>query len=458
MDQATYSGHRFASPYDEHRQTRIVLFSKVGLICAALGFFALLPDVMERRVAGDITVLYTVAVMFGAYVGVYALANIGRWISAERLLFTAWALFPGAVVAMNPLDSLTINQMVQVGSANLVAVLHAMAILALEPWRKAWPWMLLSFSLLAIAYTVQTLAAPVEFRADIAEYVTISIMLLLSSFVPLRSILTDLSEALKASETARLHAQRMREQALAANTAKSRFLANMSHELRTPLNAILGYVELLEDNAHDDGIDAFDQDLKQIHTAGNHLLGLINAVLDLSKIESGKVEISTESFHPSELLDELAATIRPLANAKGLEVSVVGPRLGRCLSDRSKLRQIILNLLSNAVKYTKTGGIQVRGAFEGGRLLVSVTDTGEGIPEGLQSRLFDVFERADTDLAKIEGGTGLGLPISLRLAELLGGTISVTSEVGCGSTFQVEIPVGSIHDDVAATEERRLSA
>jgi signal transduction histidine kinase/DNA-binding response OmpR family regulator len=230
-----------------------------------------------------------------------------------------------------------------------------------------------------------------------------------------------------------------------ANKAKSTFLANMSHELRTPMNAIIGYSEMLMEDAEDEGLDSFTQDLGRIRSAGKHLLSLINDVLDLSKIEAGKVTLHLTDFSPSELLGEVAMTVRPMASANDNELLVeADPALGEMHADETKVRQTLLNLLSNACKFTNQGAVTVRARHETAEgaewMIFSVEDTGIGMTEEQCEKVFDEFTQADSSTTKEYGGTGLGLPISQKMCRLMGGDITVDSTVGVGTTFTVRLP------------------
>jgi signal transduction histidine kinase len=236
-----------------------------------------------------------------------------------------------------------------------------------------------------------------------------------------------------------------RDAAEAANASKSRFLANMSHELRTPLNAIIGYSDLLIEEAED--LDALDlvPDLEKIRSSGKHLLGLINDVLDLSKIEAGKMEISLETFEVGDVVAAASAMVRPLVEKNGnrLEVSV-SANAGTMHADLTRVRQILLNLLSNASKFTSNGTVELTVARDEQRgrewVVFTVRDTGIGMTPEQLSRLFQPFTQADPSTTRKYGGTGLGLSISQRLSRLMEGTISVVSEPGMGSIFTVRLP------------------
>jgi PAS domain S-box-containing protein len=237
-----------------------------------------------------------------------------------------------------------------------------------------------------------------------------------------------------------------RHAAEAANRAKSTFLANMSHELRTPLNAIIGYSEMMMEEAEDLEEDVFSSDLKKVHGAGTHLLALINDVLDLSKIEAGRTELFAEHFSVEEIVNSVTATTEPLF-AKNHNKFVLDIADGKIVlhQDLTKLRQSLLNLLSNAAKFTDHGTVTLatRVELEAKErwLELSVADSGIGIPENKQSKLFDEFSQVDASTTREYGGTGLGLAISRRFCRLMGGEIELRSKLGEGSTFTIRVPV-----------------
>ncbi|HET7228780.1 MAG TPA: response regulator [Longimicrobium sp.] len=236
-----------------------------------------------------------------------------------------------------------------------------------------------------------------------------------------------------------------REAAETANKTKSMFLANMSHELRTPLNAILGYSEMLQEEAAELELAGFGADLDRISAAGKHLLALINDILDLSKIEAGKMELFLESFDLAELIDEVACTIRPMVeeNANTLDIHLA-PGLGAIHADQMKVRQALFNLLSNAVKFTHEGSITVdagRQWMDGSEwITVRVADTGIGLEPGQLVKLFQDFTQADPSTTRKFGGTGLGLALTRRFCQMMGGDVTVHSVAGEGSEFTITLP------------------
>jgi signal transduction histidine kinase/DNA-binding response OmpR family regulator len=230
-----------------------------------------------------------------------------------------------------------------------------------------------------------------------------------------------------------------------ADRHKSEFLANMSHELRTPLNAIIGYSEMLQEDADDLGAEQFTDDLKKINAAGKHLLELINAVLDLSKIEAGKMELYLETFEVAGLVRDIAAVVQPLAakNANRLQVRCPDA-IGTMRADLTKVRQALFNLLSNACKFTDRGTVVLAVTREAtgspDSMVFRVSDTGIGMTPEQLTRLFEVFSQADAATTRKYGGTGLGLALSRRLCRMMGGDVTVESEAGRGSTFTIRLP------------------
>ena len=297
-----------------------------------------------------------------------------------------------------------------------------------------------------LAWWRDNLLTTVEFRFSSGVYVKVEEML--SHDGGIVGVYTDITEVKKReAELADLvdHLTVARDQAMEATRAKSQFLANMSHELRTPLNAIIGITELLEEDARDDHQDDYIEPLERISRAGRHLLHLINEILDLSKIEAGRIEFHLEDFDTAALLGELAATAQPLADKKGNRLTVHLPDgIGAMHGDPMRVRQIVLNLLSNACKFTEGGEISLTATRRtaGGKDWVrfGVADTGIGMTPEQQAKVFEEFSQADSSTTRKYGGTGLGLAISRRLCRMMGGDIELTSEPGVGSTFTARLP------------------
>ena len=227
-----------------------------------------------------------------------------------------------------------------------------------------------------------------------------------------------------------------------ASQHKSQFLANMSHELRTPLNAILGYAELIADGAYGDPSEKMLGVLKRLEAQGKHLLGLINDVLDLSKIEAGQLVLELSDYCIQDIAQAVRSTLEPLAADKKLGFKVeVAPQLPPGHGDGRRLTQVLINLVGNAIKFTDTGEVAIKAEAHNGSFHVSVRDTGPGISSADQARLFQEFQQADNTITKKKGGTGLGLAISKRIIEMHGGKIWVQSQPGQGSTFTFTLPV-----------------
>jgi signal transduction histidine kinase len=227
-----------------------------------------------------------------------------------------------------------------------------------------------------------------------------------------------------------------------ASQHKSQFLANMSHELRTPLNAILGYTELMADGAYGEPSEKMLGVLRRLESNGRHLLGLINDVLDLSKIEAGQLVLELSDYSIQDIAQTVRSTLEPLASDKKLAFKVeVAPELPPGRGDGRRLTQVLINLIGNAIKFTDAGEVAIKAEANNGAFHVSVRDTGPGISAADQAKLFQEFQQADNAITRKKGGTGLGLAISKRIVEMHGGNIWVESQVGRGSTFAFTLPV-----------------
>jgi signal transduction histidine kinase len=227
-----------------------------------------------------------------------------------------------------------------------------------------------------------------------------------------------------------------------ASQHKSQFLANMSHELRTPLNAILGYTELMTDGAYGEPSEKMLGILKRLEANGRHLLGLINDVLDLSKIEAGQLVLELSDYSMQDIVQTVRSTLEPLATDKKIAFKVEMPsKLPPGRGDGRRLTQVLINLVGNAIKFTDVGEVVIKAAANNGSFEVSVHDTGLGISASDQAKLFQEFQQADNTISRKKGGTGLGLAISKRIIEMHGGRVWIDSVVGEGSTFSFTVPV-----------------
>ena len=275
------------------------------------------------------------------------------------------------------------------------------------------------------------------------------------------AIYTDITERKKREA----EIQAAKDAAELASRVKSEFLANMSHELRTPLNAIIGYSEILLEDAADRGDMASAGDLEKIRAAGRHLLGLINDVLDLSKIEAGRMDVYLEQVHLSRLMDDVKTIVEPMVRKNGNTLVIDCPiNIGSLRTDLTKLKQSLINLLSNAAKFTTKGSVTLRIAREesgDGQSWVTfaVIDNGIGMTSEQVSRLFQAFTQADSSTTRNFGGTGLGLTITKHFCAMLGGSIDIKSKAGEGSTFTIRLPdEGAHHAATGETEQGRVQA
>jgi PAS domain S-box-containing protein len=253
-------------------------------------------------------------------------------------------------------------------------------------------------------------------------------------------VASDISR-LKDAENSLREAKQIAEE---ASQAKSRFLANMSHELRTPLNAVIGYAEMLLEEADERGLRGSIDELRKVQFAGKHLLGLIADILDLSKIEAGRMDIHMETFDVADMIETVLGTVRPLMGRNSNQLVVHCPSsIGFIHADLTKIRQILLNLLSNAAKFTDHGTVKLnvtRSLGTSGRIVFAIADSGIGMTQGQLAQLFQAFSQADASTARRYGGTGLGLAISKAFVDMLGGSIEVQSKLGGGSLFTVKLP------------------
>ncbi len=263
-------------------------------------------------------------------------------------------------------------------------------------------------------------------------------------------LLTTLASSMSvALEKAHLYqqAQDARAVADAASQAKSVFLANMSHELRTPLNAIIGFTRIVRRKAEGSLPEKQLENLDKVLNSGEHLLGLINAVLDIAKIEAGRMDVHAANFNLNALLEQCANIVQPLLKPTVQIEKQIGDTPLMIHSDQEKIKQIVLNLLSNAAKFTHTGRVVLSttevegGENRPGQVQILVTDTGIGISEEAMGRIFGEFQQADSSTTREYGGTGLGLTISRNLARLLGGELTASSELGKGSVFTLALPI-----------------
>lgn len=251
-----------------------------------------------------------------------------------------------------------------------------------------------------------------------------------------------LTNALQAEVDLRREAE---EKANDANEAKSRFLSFISHEMRSPLNAIIGFSEELTDSLEADSRNENLEDAQSIHRSGKHLLGLINNLLDLSKIEAGKMPLNLEDFDPKQLIENLSRDVEPLVRQNSNTISIEANGWnGTVHADSTKLKQVLMNLISNAGKFTDNGAIQIslnRHADEDSKFLIAVSDTGIGMTDEQMAKLFQPYQQATDSTSNKYGGTGLGLAISRQFCRLMGGDLTVESQAGKSSTFTVSLPL-----------------
>ena len=272
--------------------------------------------------------------------------------------------------------------------------------------------------------------------------------------VAINGIIINLRDITERKQTELL--RQAKETAEQANRAKSQFLANMSHELRTPLNAILGYSEMLQEEAEDLQQPNLLPDLQKIHGAGQHLLTLINDILDLSKIEAGRMDLYVETFDVAQLVSEVVSTVQPLIQQNHNQLAIECGEVGTMTADLTKVRQVLLNLLSNAAKFTREGAIALSVCKDEtaarSTLIFQVRDSGIGMSPEQQEAVFEAFTQADASTTRKYGGTGLGLAISRRFCQMMGGSITVESAIDQGSTFTVQLPTAPASTHLVRSE------
>lgn len=357
------------------------------------------------------------------YAGLYALALSGRFAAARNSLFGVWCFYGGVLPwfirpGYNSSYTVAIMTCVIIGFFSLVIV----GVSSLEKWERASRW-LIAFNAI---YLISSLSsALLFFELSVANRPLFILILLGGGFLCgvslfCRSLIKDTEQLLLVSEISSKRDQMQREQmrvardaAQQASVSKSQFLANMSHELRTPLTAIIGYVELIKEDAAEDGVRQFDSDLDRVRDSAKHLHGLINDILDLSKIEAGKMEVAVDRIELARLVEQVTATAAPLVAAKNNTLVVERDLLPEfCVADEMKLKQVLLNLVSNAAKFTRDGQVTIRGAKIARKrqpwVYFEIEDTGIGIPSDKLSKIFEVFEQADGTTTRQYGGTGLG--------------------------------------------------
>ena len=450
-------------PAEHRRLGRLVASTSLALI--VLGGTMIVSYIVDPGALVAWVEFATMLVCLPVAVAAYVLARrgsprIGAWLlilmASAAIFFLVLADLNGLNPIYHPRDGDTLAYMVLpifVASATLsrraaiivsVIILAAMAVLPLVAPAVAWgqfmfgPWLLVAgFAALTIIFagyrerlendrTSRLLAEIDERKAAQGE--------LARHRDELELLVAERTESLESANA----------ELVEANKAKSRFLANMSHELRTPLNSIIGFTGIMRQGLAGPVNDEQERQLGMVESSSHQLLQLINQLLDLSRIESGHEVAHATEFAVDLLIRELADLVEPLASARGLSLDVVGDaapgRSTPVTTDRGKLRQILLNLLGNAVKFTEHGGVTISWSSGDGATRIAVKDTGVGIPADALDSIFDEYHQVGGTRGAKPEGTGLGLALSRGLADLIGARIEVTSEMGVGSTFTVELP------------------
>ncbi|MBL9107534.1 MAG: HAMP domain-containing histidine kinase [Myxococcales bacterium] len=409
----------------------------IGCLLIVAPVVIALRDVPERFVAVFNTLL--TAALAAAAIPLLrrrdGLMLAGNWLAGLLFAGSLYAAFMGGGLA-----------------SPFLSVLLALPVIAgiISGRASGWVWAALVIAVIlvfALADHIGLAYAPLPPEVD-------GTVLLTGSMITVTAILTlfvSLSEATRRDAIARLSAavedqRRSRElasEAVAASAAKSAFLATMSHELRTPLNIILGYSEIVLENLEQRGDEEDAEDLRRIRGAGEHLLGLISDILDLSRIEAHRMSIAHERFEIGELVRDLVISFQPLAERNDTRLGVTTEdELVVSDLDRTRVRQILINLVNNAIKFTRGGKVEVRAArVEGERVQIEVADNGIGIRADKLAAIFQPFTQADQSTTRRYEGTGLGLTIARKLTRLMGGSLTVKSAHGKGSTFTVRLPM-----------------
>ncbi len=381
---------------------------------------------------------------------------VGAHVAALALITTAYVL-PYSVLAFAPQPAPVLGLLFCAGAALICATLHVMT--------RTMIFYTVPAILLGLALNAAAFGAGLQSVVLGAMALLLGFNAIIAARAGAKSFLDLITARQRAEETAETLESRVKERtaqlaiatkrAQAANKAKSMFLANMSHELRTPLNAVIGYAEIVEEDVSSGDTSQSAADLQRIRHAANHLLAMINEVLDLSRIEAGKLELRPTEFDLTSLLRSSLDTVRPTASKHRSVCQLnAAPGIGPVCLDETRVRQCLLNLLSNAAKFTHDGVIALDarpcriGAVRG--VAISVRDTGPGIAEDQLARLFQPFVQADATHTRQHDGAGLGLVITRRLARAMGGDVQASSKLGQGSTFTLYLPLRMHNDRIVA--------
>jgi signal transduction histidine kinase len=404
------------------------------------------------------TLLFTALCMSAASA---AAVNKGRILLAGSLLTTVFLVIAFGVILINGASSTPVLPTLMLTLVMATLVLPRRNLLGVAAACFIANTLGALAEALSIIAPASASVSPVLIFADGAFILLLSLIYLRQLRVEFDERLADISDSLRATEMAKQEAETARAEADQANQAKSQFLANMSHELRTPLNAIIGYTEIMLNGMAGTFTEKQTQLQNYINTNAKRLLGLINDILDLAKIESGTIQLTNTLASPRQVVTETVESMQSLAQQKNikLEITTHESLPEATLFDVKKFQQIVTNLVANAIKFTEQGSVTVNlGAEDAQKWQVSVTDTGRGIPKEAVGFIFESFRQVDPSDAREQKGTGLGLAIIKGLVERMGGTIVVTSEVGKGSTFTVTLPRVNVPEVAAAAEPASISA